>query len=289
MQSSASRYTGRAFDAMLLRAFVAVARFMYACGLRRGWSKILPRFSGRGLVRLDFEDAGAVYVDISQPMCLPAVFSDHPFQEETSVLYHVVRSGDIVFDIGANFGWTTCVLSKLVQSRGKVVIFEPSPPALELLTLNIKHRSSVSLYPVALGRRCGHAEMNITNSADGSTLSREIAQLSWTPVTSLAKIEVRTLDSLELPTPDLIVCDVEGWEMEVFAGATHTLQQGPMVMFEFIPDYGKASGFCLRDLSEFLLRNLPLGSRIYQLDAHNYVAVPTRYAGRIEHAGFRLL
>lgn len=274
---------------MPLRTFVAVARLVYACGLRRGWSKVLQNFSGHGVVRLDFEDAGSVYVDISQPMCFPAVFSDHPFREETRALQHIVRSGDLVFDIGANFGWTTCVLSKLVQSQGKVVVFEPSPPALDLLVLNIRNRSGVSLYPVALGRHCGYAEMNVTNSADGSTLSREIAQLSWTPVKSLAKVEVRTLDSLDLPTPDLIVCDVEGWEMEVFAGATQTLQQGPMVMFEFIPDYGKASGFSFTDLSGFLLRNLPQGSRIYQLDTHNCVAVPTRYAARIEQAGFKLL
>jgi FkbM family methyltransferase len=246
-------------------------------------------FSGHGVVRLDFEDAGSVDVDISQPMCFPAVFSDHPFQEETTALQHIVRSGDIVFDIGANFGWTTCVLSKLVESTGKIVVFEPSPPALDLLMLNIKHRSRVFLYPIALGRDCGRAEMNVTTSADGSTLSREIAHLSWTPVKSLAEVEVRTLDSLELPIPDLIVCDVEGWEMEVFAGATRTLQQGPMIMFEFIPNYGRIRGFSLTDLCGFLLSNLPMGSRIYQLDIRNYLALPTRYAERIEHSGFTLL
>ena len=42
----------------------------------------------------------------------------------------VLRRGDAVLDIGANFGFHTMLLSRLVGSTGRVIAFEPSPENL---------------------------------------------------------------------------------------------------------------------------------------------------------------
>ena len=46
--------------------------------------------------------------------------------------------GNFVIDLGANIGYYTCILAKLVGKDGKVFAFEPDPRNLKLLEKNIK-------------------------------------------------------------------------------------------------------------------------------------------------------
>jgi hypothetical protein len=69
----------------------------------------------------------------------PFVFGDYE-PTLTRALRRLVRPGATVFDIGANFGWYTCLLARAVGSEGHVHAFEPVPSitalARETIELN---------------------------------------------------------------------------------------------------------------------------------------------------------
>lgn len=62
-------------------------------------------------------------------------------EPELKVVKHLVKAGDMVVDVGANVGWYTNYLSKIVGEGGKVISLEPVPETFALLSACVKaHR-----------------------------------------------------------------------------------------------------------------------------------------------------
>lgn len=66
-------------------------------------------------------------------------------------LKNIVRRADIVIDIGANLGYYSRVLSRLVGDEGKVYAVEPVKPILRVLKHNLRCCPNVEIIPYALG------------------------------------------------------------------------------------------------------------------------------------------
>jgi FkbM family methyltransferase len=163
----------------------------------------------------------------------------------TKIFRRIVRRGDVVFDIGANFGWFTTLFAQWVGDTGHVHAFEPVPFirafADETVALN-KLAPRVSLNPFGLGRE--PAELPIYTfaglphgHASHLNLGREDA------VEHVCRIE-RLDDYCERRRPGpvrFMKVDVEGWEPDVFAGAERLLsgEDAPIIAFEI-------NGDCLR-------------------------------------------
>ena len=58
--------------------------------------------------------------------------------EVARVMGRVVREGDSVIDVGANVGYFTLLLARLVGERGSVIAFEPAQGSFSKLRENIK-------------------------------------------------------------------------------------------------------------------------------------------------------
>ncbi len=56
---------------------------------------------------------------------------------ETKLVRKEVKKSDVVLDIGANIGYYTLILAKLVGKKGRVFAFEPDPTNFALLKKNI--------------------------------------------------------------------------------------------------------------------------------------------------------
>ncbi len=143
----------------------------------------------------------------------------------------LVNTGDLVFDVGANYGvYTNLFLSMQVRS---VVTVEPNVRLAKKLV-----RSGVYSVNVALGSH-NHYANYYTGELDGfSTLSLEFMQLrkhngfQWEKPT---EIYVTTLDALSkmYGIPDFIKIDVEGYESEVIDGMSFAPKA---LSFEFVPE-----------------------------------------------------
>jgi FkbM family methyltransferase len=215
----------------------------------RGQTRIAPKLTNLAaryradlqIVPIQIEDWAPVYMDLRQPNAV-AWLRGSPWEsspredEEQAVMRCIVRPGDVVFDIGANIGLHTALLSRLVGRHGKVYAFEPNLEIIPLLGRTLGAMPNATLVPVALSDRVADSVLYVPGLSEAGSLA------DWTAGqygdTHKVRCEERTLDSLihsgSLPTPHFIKCDVEGGELKVFQGGRNCLDaaDAPIVLFE---------------------------------------------------------
>lgn len=132
---------------------------------------------------------------------------------------------ETVIDIGANVGLYSC----LAASRGKqVVCFEPSPRNLKYLYRNLSDNGfcGVEVFPLGLAKQPGLSRLygfgGIASFVRGWAQADE-KRFTIVPVTNLDTIVADRFEGRRL----LIKMDVEGFELDVLAGAERTLNLTP--------------------------------------------------------------
>jgi FkbM family methyltransferase len=143
---------------------------------------------------------------------------------------------DCVVDVGAHEGG----FGRLLRSNGwtgRIVSFEPVSASFDRLAAATAADALWSVHRVALGRASGRRRINVTEgtvfssflepSAAGSALWPE-----WTAHASDEEVEIRRLDEVlddaaGDPSPGRIFLkiDTQGFDLEVFAGATAALDR----------------------------------------------------------------
>ncbi len=157
-----------------------------------------------------------------------ARLSDEP---DLAAIPLLAKPGDVVFDVGANFGLFTRFLSEAVGREGRVFSFEPTGDMFGVLAHNCASLGlrNTEVFRTALSDRSGIREMLIPEREDG-TLNHYEASLAAEPGTVTCRtvtVETCTLDEFcahhGVAQVDFIKCDVEGHELEVLDGARGTL------------------------------------------------------------------
>lgn len=145
--------------------------------------------------------------------------------EEVKTFLELIKTHDAVLDIGANVGFYSC----LAASRGMhTVAIEPSARNLAFLYRNLWENrfSNVEIFPVGLAAHCGLGRIygfgGISSFVRGWAQARE-KQSSLVPLTTLDTITAGRFQGMKL----LIKMDVEGFELDVLAGAFKTLNLNP--------------------------------------------------------------
>jgi FkbM family methyltransferase len=143
--------------------------------------------------------------------------------------------GAILWDVGANVGYISMYFARSPHRLASIHTFEPNPVPLKTLSSMFRAHPFVRVHPVALGREDGTMEMNI--SATGSAWSSLVR--GGFEGAQKVEIQVRSGDSFQkennLPLPDLIKIDVEGFEPAVLAGLQQTIRQKrPVIVLEHI-------------------------------------------------------
>ena len=170
--------------------------------------------------------------------------------ETVAFLKRHVKKGDVVLDVGANFGYYSVLFSHLV-GHGWVHAFEPYPERFEVLKMNTHSRRNIVPHRIAISDRIQTTWFYKNRSYGRGGL------IPQGKMDGRFRVETDTLDNLKFKRVDWVKIDVEGHEGEVIAGLRDTIERNPGVrlIIEFMPKRGLAD--CFWDvLDGFEFRNL---------------------------------
>lgn len=138
-----------------------------------------------------------------------------------------IRPGDVVYDLGANFGIYSIYMARLVGPKGKVYSFEPIPAILEELKENVKRNqlTNVEFIESAVSNVSGTTSFRIGNHFGSGHLNvvDEYHRDSGDEVT----VKTVSLDDMigqGAAVPNFIKMDIEGAEGLALEGATKLLK-----------------------------------------------------------------
>jgi FkbM family methyltransferase len=228
------------------------------------------------LIMLVFGERGQIWIESES--LIHKLKKGWRYEKETELLDLFLSPGDVCFDIGANYGQWSYMMSGRVGSAGKVIAVEPMPITAQIFMRVARHFKfpNVSLYQLALGDRKREATMQVyEDKYKFKRLSN--TRLSSSPVGSnpYFKVKMTTFDSLvdeqNITNIKLIKCDIEGVEMLFLQGAINTLQkESPIIICEIVAEHLYKYGYKPEDVYGFLLK---LGYLAYVYKAGSLVPV----------------
>jgi FkbM family methyltransferase len=143
-------------------------------------------------------------------------------------------------DIGANAGNWTYVLSQMNPALEHVVFFEPQSQYQEKLQSLSLPRVTKVVYPCGLGER--EEKLLIKGGTASASFLDSEQQNKYFPNSISQKqqeqeeVEIRILDAIyasdNLPIPDVIKLDVQGFELEVLKGSINLLKKSKYLVIE---------------------------------------------------------
>jgi FkbM family methyltransferase len=161
--------------------------------------------------------------------------------QETQWLKPRVRPDWVFFDVGANFGYYSMIVSAVSQARARVYAFEPLTSNFHLLARNksLNAFDRIHALKVALSDQTGEVDFLVPPlSCSG------VGRIVDGPVDDsngyVDKVQTTTLDAFvaqrDVQRLDFLKIDVEGAELRVLRGASASLRRfRPTIMIEFFP------------------------------------------------------
>lgn len=161
-------------------------------------------------------------------------------------LRDLCRPGDVVFDVGANFGGLTTVMSRMVGPKGVVCSFEASPRIVDKCQRNIVlsgcsnvqlfhaavYYKSYSKVPIYLG---SHLNDSIYAEQSTGTQGYEVSTIALDDFINHTQL-----------VPNLVKMDIEGAEFDAIKGMAKTIASAkPHLILETQPEDTRCLDFLL--------------------------------------------
>ena len=157
--------------------------------------------------------------------------------EDSEMIYKLLEDNFTVFDVGANIGWYTTHIAKIL-TNGSIHAFEPIPDTFGWLKKNteLNYLNNITLNNIALSEVKGEFTFYYSHNMTGASSLQNITN---NEKAILVKCKTETLDNYfkdsNLEKLDFIKCDVEGAELFVFKGGIQTiLSHKPIVFTEML-------------------------------------------------------
>lgn len=136
-------------------------------------------------------------------------------------LLGAVRPGDCVWDVGANVGYYTALLSERTGPQGTVCAFEPAPTCFR----KIQERQLPNCRPFQLALGSSPSTMRLGIDLDPLGTGHSLVTGELKP-SNFIEVQVvpgdQLVDEKTAPPPNVVKVDVEGFEDEVLQGLAHT-------------------------------------------------------------------
>lgn len=200
--------------------------------------------------------------------------------EQKFIIESILKPGMVAFDLGANLGYYTVMMAKLVGDSGRVYAVEPFPDNFRLLERNIRRNqlSNAQIENVAIAREDGEQALLIAEKSNWHSLHlpRLNPDIPWhakyaRAITGSMLVRTRSLQNYlaEREPVDLLRMDLEGYEVEILSSVASLppAQTGRLrILFETHPEFYDPVRNDMRSVLERLCNRC--GFRIEYLDYH---------------------
>jgi FkbM family methyltransferase len=194
------------------------------------------------------------FIDPTDEIMAPQLVVYRQWEADLSrFILNSVTSDTVFVDVGANFGYFTCLAAFKIGSKGtgRVISIEPNPAMQRLLRKNIRINWSlgpVEIHNCAITEKTGFVDFVVPSgrAANASVANSPVDQDDGRFI-----VPSQSLDELLAGARvDLIKIDVEGFETSVMRGARSTLRKSATVqiVLEWSLAQMKAAGFLPEDL-----------------------------------------
>ena len=172
-----------------------------------------------------------------------------PEPELTQVLFRGLRPGDLAVDAGANIGFFTILMSKLVGAAGSVIAIEPDTRNIAMLRKNLDinecRNVEVIMDPLSCGP--GNRVAFVREKENGqSYVGHEVGDCG----------DLLRTTSLDVLLDDracrLLKMDIEGSEYEALLGLEDYTDRIPIIVSEVNPDALKRAESSPEELIQWL-------------------------------------
>lgn len=198
----------------------------------------------------------------------------------TNFLLNFIESGDTVFDVGAHVGYYTMLSSALVEGKGQVHSFEPTPRTFQTLKDNTSPKSNVTINNNAVLDK--ETEIEFVDygpkySAFNSFQKRTGEEMDFLSQPEKIKVKTISLDKYAAEkklTPNFIKIDAEGAEYLILEAMVDILKnKKPIVTIEVAGD-DEWKENCAKSIA-FLQSH---GYIAHEIDLNGYVKQHTQQA-----------
>lgn len=174
----------------------------------------------------------------------------------TNFVRQFLKTGDVVFDIGANIGYMSLYFSQCVGASGKIYAFEPEQKNHQALLDNVELNKSQNIIIQRLAATDVAKTLKLYLAQDNfgahstvfndETLTENYEEILGIPLDTF--VQEKQIDTITL-----VKIDVEGAEYEVLQGMKEILkQQRPILIVELNDALQRKRGLSFAAISEEL-------------------------------------
>ena len=159
-----------------------------------------------------------------------------------TILNHIVMNKHTLkncVDVGSHVGFWSKDFTELFEYT---YAFDPIPQVRECYVKNITN-SNYTLYPYGLGKEEKKISVLYSPKETGNTHASDKGNL---------EIEVKTIDTFNLPNIDYIKIDAEGYEIEALSGAKNLIERcKPFIHIEAKKKVMEKQNISMKDINDY--------------------------------------
>ena len=178
-------------------------------------------------------------------------------KKNTRILMNLVKPGQTILEVGANYGYYTLNFAKQLKGKGKIISYEANPAVFKYLEQSVKlnrDEELIRLMPFAASDKKSETFLvyDLANIGGGQIVtpgSPEFDQCKASQYCLPVKSTLIDEDLKDIPHIDLIKIDAEGSEIRALKGAENLIDRSPdlIIVMEWAPEalkkFGDVKGF----------------------------------------------
>jgi FkbM family methyltransferase len=199
-------------------------------------------------------DGLTVVADFADERILEVIHEIRGENPEYRVLKSLLSAGGTFIDVGANFGTFSLLASRMVGANGRVIAIEPQTRLVAMIreSASLSGVNNCEVMQLALGNE--QKTLDLIVPSDDSGRAGFYQGFSGRHKHNTERVNVVTLDSLDLGSVSLIKIDVEGSELSVIVGAADTIDRlHPPILIELNPWSARAANTSTDSIVEQLV------------------------------------